>query len=145
MKWATAEMDQRLAIVAFYFGLNALLLLVLAYNVGSRRGAQKQLQPGDMGDAVLTRAIRAHANFAEHAPLVLLLLLLLSLMGVKPFWLHVYGAGFTAGRVLGAFGMMREKHPNALRFIGNLATGLALLIGGAAAIWLSAGLVASAP
>jgi hypothetical protein len=116
-----------------YVGLNALVLLVLAYNVGSRRGAQKQLQPGDMGDAALTRAIRAHANFAEHAPLVLLLLLILALLGFEPIWLHVYGGVFTAGRIAGAFGMMRAVHPNALRFTGNLVTGLALLVGSAAA------------
>ena|SRR5688572_12259507 len=120
--------------VALYVGLSALLLLALAYNVGSRRGAQGQLQPGDMGDAALTRAIRAHANFAEHAPLALLLLLVLALLGLDPLWLHLFGALFTCGRVIGAFGMMREKHPNALRFIGNLVTGLALLVGGVAAI-----------
>ena len=127
--------EQGLAAVALYVGLNALLLLVLAYNVGSRRGAQRQLQPGDMGDARLTRAIRAHANFAEHAPIVLLLLLVLALLGVPVLWLHLFGATFTAGRIAGAFGMMQDKHPNALRFIGNLATGLALLVGGLGAIF----------
>ena len=125
---------QVIAIVALYVGLNALLLLVLAFNVGSRRGAQDQLQPGDMGDAILTRAIRAHANFAEYAPTVLLLLLLMAFLGFKPFWLHSFGALFTAGRAVGAMGMMRTKHPNALRFTGNLVTGLALLIGGSAVI-----------
>jgi uncharacterized membrane protein YecN with MAPEG domain len=135
--------EQAIAAVALYVGLNALVLLALAYNVGSRRGAQKQLQPGDMGDAVLTRAIRAHANFAEHAPLVLLLLLILALLGFEPVWLHLYGGLFTAGRVIGAFGMMREKHPNALRFTGNLATGLALLVGGGAAIICAIGHLAA--
>ena len=123
-----------LCAVSLYVGINALLLLVLAVNVGSRRGAQQQLQPGDVGDAVLTRAIRAHGNFAEYAPIVLLLLLVLALLGFRPLWLHVYGAAFTVGRVIGAFGMMRAKHPNALRFTGNLVTGLALLSGGLAAI-----------
>ena len=131
--------DEGIAIVAFYAGLNALLLLALAYNVGSRRGAQDQLQPGDMGDAVLTRAIRAHGNYAEYAPIVLLLLLMLALLGFERLWLHVYGAAFTAGRVIGAIGMMRAKHPNALRFIGNLVTGLALLVGGGAAVVCAAG------
>jgi uncharacterized membrane protein YecN with MAPEG domain len=125
---------QAIAIVGFYVALNALLLLALAYNVGSRRGAQKQLQPGDVGDAVLTRAIRAHANFAEHAPLVLLLLLVLALLAFEPLWLHIYGGLFTIGRIVGAFGMMLDKHPNALRFFGNLVTGLALLVGGGAAV-----------
>ncbi len=127
-------MESAIAIAALYIGLNALLLLVLAYNVGSRRSAQNQLQPGDTGDAMLIRAIRAHGNFAEHAPLVLLLLLMLALLGFEPLWLHIYGGVFTAGRVVGAFGMMRDKHPNALRFIGNLVTGLALLLGGGAAV-----------
>ena len=131
---------QALAAVALYVGINALLLLVLAYNVGSRRGAQNQLQPGDMGDPDLTRAIRAHANFAEHAPIVLLLLLVLALLGVEPLWLHVFGATFTIGRVVGAIGMMQAKHPNALRFTGNAVTGLALLLGGGAAIACAAGL-----
>jgi uncharacterized membrane protein YecN with MAPEG domain len=123
--------------VALYAGLNALLLLALAYNVGGRRGAQKQLQPGDMGDATLTRAIRAHGNFTEYAPIVLLLLLVLALLGIPPLWLHLFGASFTLGRVVGAIGMMRPNHPNALRFIGNLVTGLALLIGGGAAVIIS--------
>ena len=125
---------QQLAIPAFYLGLNALLLLALAYNVGARRGAQKQLQPGDMGDEALTRAIRAHGNFTENAPMVMLLLLVLALLGFAPLWLHLLGGGFTLGRLVGAVGMMRPNHPNALRFVGNLVTGLALLLGGIAAI-----------
>ncbi len=123
-----------LALVGFYVGLNALLLLVLAYNVGSRRGAQNKLQPGDMGDPTLTRAIRAHANFAEYAPTVLLLLLVMAFLGFGSSWLHCFGSLFTIGRVVGAVGMMRVKHPNALRFTGNLVTGLALLMGGSAVI-----------
>jgi hypothetical protein len=126
-----------LAVVAFYTALNALLLLALAYNVGSRRGAQGQLQPGDVGDAMLVRAIRAHANFAEHAPIVLLLLLVMALLGFEQLWLHLFGAVFTTGRAIGAIGMMRQKHPNALRFTGNLATGLALLAGSGALLWSS--------
>lgn len=127
--------DQSLAAMALYVGLNGLILLVLAYNVGSRRGAQGQLQPGDLGDAKLLRAIRAHGNFAEHAPMVLLLLMVLAMLGIESLWLHVFGATFTIGRVIGAFGMMRDRHPNAFRFAGNLATGLALLIGSAALVW----------
>ena len=126
-----------LQIWAVYAALNALLMFALALNVGLRRGAQKQLQPGDMGDAVLTRAIRAHANFAEYAPLVLLLLLAVALLRGPAGWLHVLGTGFTVGRVFHVFGMMLDTHPNPVRFIGNLTTGLALLIGAAACLWLA--------
>jgi hypothetical protein len=124
---------------AIYTALNALLMFALALNVGLRRGAQKQLQPGDMGDAVLTRAIRAHANFAEYAPLVLLLVFAMALLGAPADWVHGLGGGFTAGRICHVFGMMRDRHPNAVRFVGNLATGLALLLGAAACLWLAWG------
>ncbi len=129
--------NEGLAIAAVYLALNAILLFVLALNVGLRRGAQKQLQPGDMGDARLTRAIRAHANFAEYAPLVMLMLAAMAMLGAPVLWLHVIGGGFTAGRVAHAFGMMADKHPNAVRFVGNLTTGLALLLGAAACLCLA--------
>jgi hypothetical protein len=86
---------------------------------------------------MLTRAIRAHANFAEYAPLALLLLLAIALLGGPSAWLHGLGAGFTLGRVFHAFGMMLDTHPNAVRFIGNLATGMVLLLGAAACLRLA--------
>jgi uncharacterized protein len=121
-------------IVAFYVGLNALLMLVLSYLVGSSRGRQGALEPGATGDASLTRAIRMHGNYAEYVGLALIILLMLALLGYNEIWLHGIGAGFTLGRVSHAYGMMREKHPNAPRFLGNATTGLTLLIGGLACI-----------
>jgi uncharacterized membrane protein YecN with MAPEG domain len=79
-----------------------------------------------------TRAIRAHGNFTEYAPVVLFLVLVLALLSAPVWLIHGLGAAFTGGRVLHAIGMMREKHPNALRFSGNLLTGLVLLVGSAA-------------
>lgn len=127
-------MISNIEIVALYLGLNALLLFVLAYNVGWRRSAQKALDPGAVGDAELMRAVRAHANFAEYAPTSLLLLTVLAAAGEPATNLHLFGGIFTAGRVLHAFGMMQAKHPNAPRFIGNLITGLVLLYGAGACI-----------
>jgi uncharacterized membrane protein YecN with MAPEG domain len=129
--------SEAIRVTFFYVALNALLMFALALNVGLRRGAQNQLQPGDMGDVLLTRAIRAHANFAEYSAIVLLLLLGMAVLGAEPFWIHIFGGVFTFGRVLHVFGMMRDKHPNAVRFIGNLVTGLALLVGAGACLWLS--------
>ena len=122
------------AIVALYAGVNALLLLGLAINVGARRGAQNALEPGARGDANLTRAIRAHANFSEHAPIALFLLVALALTNAPQLHLHALGTTFTLGRVVHAFGMMRATHPNSVRFVGNLSTGLVLLVGGALCI-----------
>lgn len=123
-------MNDSFAALALYAGLNALLLVVLAINAGARRGAQKAFEPGAIGDATLTRAIRAHANFAENAPLALILLVALVLTDTATLPIHVLGATFTLARVSHALGMMRAKHPNLLRFIGNVFTWLVLLGGG---------------
>lgn len=112
------NMDDAFAVVALYTGLNAILLVVLAINTGIRRAPQNAIEPGAMGDGALTRAIRAHANFTENAPLALLLLIALALTTTAPLPIHIFGATFTFARVLHAIGMMQTKHPNALRLAG---------------------------
>jgi uncharacterized membrane protein YecN with MAPEG domain len=88
-----------------------------------------------MGDDILVRAIRAHANAAEYMPLAILLVLILALLNAPLALIHGLGAGFTIGRVFQAAGMFRENHPNAIRFTGNLLTGLLYLIGSASCLY----------
>ena len=63
---------------------------------------------GDGGLAEMAQAIRAHANFAEHVPLVLLLLALAELVGTRPVALHVLGIGLAIARLLSAVGLSRS-------------------------------------
>lgn len=123
-----------LNIVALYLGLNAFVLLGLFVNVVRFRAAQKQIAPGSMGDERLTAAIRAHANYTENAPAVLLMLAVLAALGSTPLFLHVYGAVFTVARVLQAVGMMSPKQPNLPRMVGTMATVMVLVVGGVASI-----------
>lgn len=124
-----------ISIVATYAAINGLLVLVLSYNVGQHRARTDSLEPGAVGDKILTRAIRAHANATEYIPIALILLLLLALLSAPVVLLHGMGAGFTVGRLAQAYGMTREKHPNAIRFTGNLLTGLVYLIGAIACLY----------
>jgi uncharacterized membrane protein YecN with MAPEG domain len=128
-------MTQGVGIVAIYAALNGLLLLGLSYNVGRHRARTDSLTPGAMGDDVLVRAIRAHGNAAEYIPLAIVMILILALLSAPPLLLHGLGSGFTFGRVAQALGMTRVKHPNAIRFTGNLFTGLVYLIGSVACIY----------
>lgn len=128
-------MSAGLEAVAIYTALNGLWLLVLSYNVGRHRERTDSLTPGAMGDEVLVRAMRAHGNAAEYMPLALLMLLLLALLEAPLALVHGLGAGFTTGRIFHALGMFREKHPNAVRFTGNLLTGLVYLIGPLACLY----------
>jgi uncharacterized membrane protein YecN with MAPEG domain len=122
-------MSEPLNAAAIYAALNSLILLVLSYNVGRHRGRTDSLEPGATGDAILTRAIRAHGNAAEYMPLAMIMLIALALLGAPVVLVHALGASFTVGRIFHAAGMFRENHPNNIRFIGNLMTGLVYLIG----------------
>lgn len=121
-------MNDSFAAVALYAGLNTILLVALTINAGARRSGAA-IQPGVMGEGALTRAIRAHGNFTENAPIALILLAALALTNTAALPIHVLGATFTFARILHALGMMNPKHPNALRFIGNILTWLVLLGG----------------
>jgi uncharacterized membrane protein YecN with MAPEG domain len=115
------------AAAALYAGLNGLLLLWLSMTVVRGRVRAKVLL-GDGGDAGLSRAIRAHANFAEHAPLALLMMALAAMAGAPALAVHVVGLMLTVGRLLHAVHLIRSEGPGALRLVGMLLTYLAILL-----------------
>ena len=128
-------MTTNVDIVAIYAALNGFLLLALSYNVGRHRARTDSLTPGALGDDVLVRAIRAHGNASEYMPLAILMILILALLSAPAWLLHGLGTAFTFARIAQAIGMTREKHPNAIRFTGNLFTGLVYLVGSVACIY----------
>lgn len=91
-------------IVALYVALNLILAPVLMYRVGQIRIGEK-ISNGDGGNAMLNSRIRAHGNFIENAPLALIGLMALAMLGAHPIALHVFGAVFFIGRILHAMGM----------------------------------------
>lgn len=78
--------------------------------------------------------MRAHANFAEYTPCVLILTALLEYAGGSQAWLQGLGAVYIAARILHAFGMERPRFT--MQFIGALGTWLVLLGLAVWAIWL---------
>src|ERR1700759_1830817 len=77
-------------VTPLYAGLLGLLLIVLAVNISRyRRGLQ--ISAGDGGHPALRRAIRAHANLTENAPLGLILLLAVEVQGFSAAVVHVLG------------------------------------------------------
>jgi hypothetical protein len=107
-----------------FAGALALLNLFLAYRV-SRVRLATGASHGDGGHPQLASRMRAHANFVEYAPFVLLLIALLELAGRPRAILWWVGAAFVAARIAHAFGMERPA-PNPLRAGGILVTWLAL-------------------
>ncbi len=82
----------------------AVLNLWISIRVGQIRQVAK-VSVGDGGDERLLRRMRAHANFIENTPLVLILIAVIEMTGKGATWLAVVGGLFMLGRVAHAIGM----------------------------------------
>ena len=108
-----------------YAALLGLLYLFLSVRaIGARRAARKAIGP--LGEERLDRRMRAHANFAEYVPLVLLLLAFAELRGAGPVTVHVACILLVAGRSAHAFGVSRVPENFRWRVAGMAGTLTAL-------------------
>jgi uncharacterized protein len=105
-------------------GACALISLWLGLRVSQLRIRHK-VSVGDAGNALVLSRMRAHANFAEYAPLFLILLGLIELARGSETWLWGAAILFILARLAHPFGMDRPA-PNPLRTGGALVTWLVL-------------------
>jgi uncharacterized membrane protein YecN with MAPEG domain len=92
-----------MVVTPLYAGLLTLLYLVLIFQV--IRFRQQGISLGDGGDPKMLRVIRGHANFAEHIPLALLLMLLMELSQFSSYLLHALGIALVVSRALHAYAL----------------------------------------
>ncbi len=114
-----------------------LQLLLTAKVVLNRR--RLNVLYGDGGHKDMTRAVRAHGNLTESAPIFLLLLGLIEMSGVAPTWSLALALGaFVLGRVLHIWAMFTASLP--IRIVGMTLTLLpigGLTIGGFALLLMA--------
>lgn len=103
----------------------AVLNFWLMMRVGQVRIRDK-VSIGDGGNEALIRRMRAHSNFVESAPFVLILIAAIELSGKGSPWLAYVAGAYMICRIAHAFGMDSGSN-NPLRFIGTIATMLSLL------------------
>ena len=123
-------------ITLLFASLHVLLMLLLLARISVHRHGKK-IGLGDGGDPVLSRKVRVHGNFIEHAPLALLMLGLLELCGLPAVWLWVLGSVLLLGRAMHAAGLSRTAGYSVGRFWGTAMTWLAMLLMALAGIWLA--------
>lgn len=109
---------------------SALINIWLAMRVTQRRIGAKVMM-GDGGDSVMLARGRAHANFSEYAPFVLILMALIEFARGPSPWLWGMGVVFVLARLAHPIGMDRPA-PNPFRAGGMMATWLVLLV---LAVW----------
>lgn len=97
----------------------------LMLRIGQVRIKEK-ISIGDGGNDLLTRRMRAQANYVENAPFVLALIAVIELSGKGDPWLAWVAAIFFIGRISHAIGMDSGDGPPT-RSIGIATTMLTLL------------------
>ena len=121
-------------ITGFYFGILSLFYLGLgARVVWIRRRDLVGLGHGE--NRALQRAIRAHGNFAEWVPMLLLAMLLLEFEGVERGSLHLFGISLVFSRILHAIGLTKSSGKSWGRFLGAGLSFTLLALAGAALIY----------
>ncbi len=103
----------------------AIIGIWLMMRVGKVRTTEK-ISIGDGGNDKVIRRMRAHANFVESAPFVLVLVAAIELAGKGGAWLAYVAGAYMLGRIAHGIGMDDGAFGKG-RLIGTLITMLTLL------------------
>jgi uncharacterized membrane protein YecN with MAPEG domain len=117
-----------MSVTPFYAALVALIYVYLSVRVINIRRVE-QVGLGDGDNRTLRRAIRAHGNCGEYAPVALLLIGFAELQGAQVWVVHALGLMLLAGRIAHASGFGREPERMNLRVAGMRLT-IATIIAG---------------
>jgi len=110
--------------------LYAALLTLLFVSLSARTlrlRRRLRVAVGDGGHPQLLRAMRVHANFAEYAPLALLLIFMFELSGAPRLLLHALCLCLLVGRMAHAYGVSKIRENFRYRVFGMAMTFSALL------------------
>jgi uncharacterized membrane protein YecN with MAPEG domain len=128
------------SITATYLAVLALLYTVLAVQVARLR-LRDRTAFGDNDSRELRSAIRAHANFIEYVPIIVLMVAMMEMSGLAAMGVHVLMGALLITRLLHPLGMYAA--PNTLQFrigrIGGITLTFVLLLACAVTIlWRAA-------
>jgi uncharacterized membrane protein YecN with MAPEG domain len=108
-------------ITAIYAGALTFLYLALTVRVIRFRRAHK-IDLGDADNKSLLKRMRAHSNFAEYAPIGIILLALCEAQGAPSNALHLLGGVLLIGRAAHAYGFSASPPVMKLRVAGMMLT-----------------------
>ncbi|MBP7080286.1 MAG: MAPEG family protein [Rhodocyclaceae bacterium] len=107
-------------ITVLFIGLFALIQVPMTVMVGYRR-VQTNIQFFDGGDQTLLRRMRAHGNYTETVPIVLLAMAASEVSGISHWALWAGGVSLLVGRLMHAAILVTKGWGNP-RAIGMLLT-----------------------
>ncbi len=114
-------------VVPFYAGIFALIYVFLGMRTSRlRTGAHTMIGHGS--DPALERAIRAHGNFGEYVPFILLMLGFAEMQHYSRYWLHALCLALLLGRLVHAYGISQTDEAMGYRIVGISLTVLVMII-----------------
>jgi uncharacterized membrane protein YecN with MAPEG domain len=120
------------AITGLYLAVLALLYVVLGLQVSRLRRGNRVLF-GDGDNIKLRSAIRAHANFAEYVPIIVLLVAMLEMSELPAARVHLLMGALLVARLIHPLGMY--VGPRTLQFqicrVGGIVLTLLVLVAAA--------------
>ena len=129
-------------VITLLFGAAAVIVnLWLGIRCGQVRISAK-VNHGDGGNTLLQRRMRAHLNFAEYTPTIMILFLALELAGTGPMVLAIIATAYIIARICHALGM--DPDTSKLREFGIAVTMLVGIVLAGLAIYSGYGLLTTA-
>ena len=127
-----------LPITALYAGLLTIFALFLSFRAGGFRGKTGiSLLYGDPVNWELVERVRAHQNFVEYVPLVVILMGIIEVGGGSAWVLHGIGILLIIARAAHMVGLKQGNIGHPGRAIGAGGTALISLVAALYAIWLA--------
>lgn len=104
-----------------YAAILAIIFVALSFRTLLIRRAHS-IPIGTNSNPVLSRAVRAHANFAEYVPLTLFLLYMLESHTNIGVSIHILGISLIVGRLVHAYGVSQIDEDYRFRVFGMVIT-----------------------
>lgn len=121
-------------ITALYAALLVAVLVCLTTRIGVLR-AKTGISILDGGNDRVAVEMRRHGNFAEHVPLIIVLMAIVEINEGSPVFLHVVGIALIICRVAHPLGLRHDRVQAPLRLIGAVGTSLVTIALGLMALW----------
>jgi len=120
-------------VTPLYAGILAILFFVLSMRVVKLRGHGASF--GDGGNPVLLRRMRAHGNFSEYVPFILLMMAMLELSRHSLYLLHALGITLVIARLLHGYALSFTEKFGFGRFWGTALTYLVMVVAGVLCVY----------
>lgn len=128
-------------ITALYAALLVAVLVCLTTRIGMLR-AKTGISILDGGNEQVAVEMRRHGNFAEHVPLLIVLMAIVEVNEGSALFLHVVGSALVICRVAHPLGLRHDQVQTPLRLIGAVGTSLITITLGLMALLQGIGVVA---